>query len=75
MGLMKNLFNSNFPSPEPIININGSYISEISKKNAAVVSFLNGKAKKNLTAENCYEVGIATAKLHTITKKLDLFYV
>ncbi len=70
MGLMKNLFNSNFPSPEPIININGSYISEISKKNAAVVSFLNGKAKKNLTAENCYEVGIATAKLHTITKKL-----
>jgi len=70
MSLMKNLFNSNFPSPEPIININGSYISEISKKKAAVVSFLDGKAKKNLSPENCFEVGINTAKLHLITKGL-----
>ena len=42
IGLMRNLFDKKFPSPEPIININGNYISEILKKKAAVVSFLDG---------------------------------
>ena len=46
MSLMKNLFDANFPSPEPIINKNGNYITEISRKKAAVVSFLDGSAKK-----------------------------
>ena len=70
MGLMKNLFDANFPSPEPIINKNGNYITEISKKKAAVVSFLDGAIKKNLTPNNCMEVGIQAAKLHKITKNL-----
>ena len=70
MGLMKNLFDSNFPSPEPIINKNGNYITEILGKKAAVVTFLDGSTKKNLTPNNCYEVGINTAKLHAITKNL-----
>ena len=48
IGLMKNLFDKNFPSPEPIINKNGNYISEILKKKAAVISFLDGTAKKNI---------------------------
>ena len=72
MGLMKNIFNENFPSPEPIINKNGNYITEIFEKKAAVVSFLEGASKKNLTPDNCYEVGIYTAKLHMITKNLNI---
>ena len=72
MGLMKNIFNENFPSPEPIINKNGNYITEIFEKKAAVVSFLEGTSKKNLTPGNCHEVGIYTAKLHTITKNLNI---
>ena len=72
MGLMKNIFNKNFPSPEPIINKNGNYITEIFGKKAAVVSFLEGASKKNLTPDNCYEVGIYTAKLHMITKNLNI---
>ena len=72
MGLMKNIFNENFPSPEPIINKNGNYITEILGKKAAVVSFLEGASKKNLTPDNCYEVGIYTAKLHMITKNLNI---
>ena len=72
MGLMKNIFNENFPSPEPIINKNGNYITEIFGKKAAVVSFLEGASKKNLTPGNCHEVGIYTAKLHTITKNLNI---
>ena len=68
--LMKNLFDKKFPSPEPIINKNGNYISEISNKKDAVVSFLNGKAKQVLNPLDCYEVGVYTAKLHSITKNL-----
>ena len=70
IGLMKNLCNKNFPSPEPIINKNGNYISEIKKKKAAVISFLDGSAKKILNSDECYQVGIHSAKLHMITKKL-----
>ena len=71
ISLMKNLFEKKFPSPEPIINKNGNYISEILNKKAAVVSFLTGTAKKILEPNDCYEVGIYTAKLHLITKDLS----
>ena len=70
ISLMKNLFDKKFPSPRPMINKNGNYISEILNKKAAVVSFLNGKAKKNLLPDDCYQVGIYTAELHLITKNL-----
>jgi homoserine kinase type II len=72
MGLMTNLFNANFPSPKPIINKNGNYITEILGKKSAVVTFLDGFAKKNLTPNNCYEIGIKTAELHKITKQLKV---
>ena len=72
IGLMTNLYNSNFKCPKPIINNNGNYISEILGKKAAVVSFLEGSAKKILSPENCYDVGIETAKFHKITKDLSL---
>ena len=70
MGLMKNLFDANFPSPEPLINKNGNYITEIANKKAAVVTLLDGSVKKNLNPDSCREVGIYAAKLHTITKNL-----
>jgi len=70
ISLMKNLFDKKFQSPEPIINKNGNYISEIGKKKAAVVSFLEGDAKKVLNPNDCYEVGLNTAKLHLITRDL-----
>ena len=70
ISLMKNLFDKNFTSPEPIMNKNGNYISEIVNKKAAVVSFLNGNPKKILSPNNCFEAGISTAKLHEITKNI-----
>jgi len=71
IGLMRNLFDKKFPSPEPIINKNGNYISKISKKNAAVVSLLDGASKKILNPNECFQVGVNTAKLHIITKDLS----
>ncbi len=70
--LMTNLYNSKFKCPKPIVNKNGNYISEISGKKTAVVSFLEGSAKKNLNPDNCYYIGVETAKLHKITKNLSL---
>ena len=72
IGLMTNLYNSNFKCPRPIADKNGNFISEILGKKAAVVSFLEGSAKKNLNPENCYEIGVETAKLHKITRNLSL---
>ena len=72
LGLMKNLFDKSFPSPEPIINKNGNYVSEILNKKAAIISFLSGRSKKNLSPENCRSVGMQAAKLHTITKNLSV---
>ena len=46
IALMRNLFDAGFPSPEPIINKNGNYITEDLNKKAAIVGFLNGTAKK-----------------------------
>ena len=71
MSLMRNIFDSDFSSPEPIINKNGSYITELMGKKAAIVSFLEGSAKKKLSPENCYDVGVKTAKLHLITNSLN----
>jgi len=72
IALMRNLFDAGFPSPEPIINKNGNYITEVLNKKAAIVSFLNGTAKKELSSENCYEIGMYAAKMHTVTKKLSV---
>ena len=71
ISLMRNLFDNSFLSPEPMINKNGNYISEVLGKKAAVVSFLVGKAKKVLNPDDCYQVGVYSAKLHLITKKLS----
>ena len=70
ISLMRNLYDKNFPSPEPIINKNGNYISEISGKKAAVISFIDGEEKKVLNPNECFNVGVNTAKLHMITKDL-----
>ena len=72
IGLMRNLFDAKFPSPEPVINKNGNYVTDIFNKKAAVVSFVSGEVKKSLSPENCYEVGLMAAKLHTISKNLAM---
>jgi len=69
---MENLNKNNFKCPKPIKNLNNKYISLIKKKPAALVSFLDGTSKNNLSAENCYQIGVQVAKFHLITKKLSI---
>tara|TARA_B100001123_G_C15312240_1_gene1024822 strand:+ start:2019 stop:2987 length:969 start_codon:yes stop_codon:yes gene_type:complete len=72
MKLMTSLYNADFKCPRPIMNKNGDYICKISGKNAALISFVKGSAKKILNPENCYKIGVETAKLHKITKNLPI---
>jgi Ser/Thr protein kinase RdoA (MazF antagonist) len=37
-----------------------------------IVSFLEGKAKSNLSPDNCKAIGIEAAKMHELTKNLKL---
>ena len=37
-----------------------------------IVSFLDGKAKYNLSPNNCKDIGIETAKMHQLTKNIKI---
>jgi len=66
--LMLGLSKENFICPKPIPNKNNQYISEFQNKKFMIVSYLEGKSKKNLSPSDCKIVGRESAKLHEITK-------
>jgi len=63
--LMGFLASKNFPCPLPITNNNNTYLTPFKDKPAALVSFLLGAAKENITEIECYSVGSVLAKFHT----------
>ena len=69
--LMLGLSNKSFICPKPIPNKNSVYISDFQNKKFMIVSFLEGKAKKNLSPSDCKIAGRESARLHEITKKFD----
>ena len=70
--LMSSLNKANFKCPAPVINNNNSTITNFNGKKLMIVSFLEGKAKSNLTPDNCKAVGMEAAKMHGLTKNLKL---
>jgi len=67
-GLMLKLNDSSFKCPVPILNKDDLAITEYKEKKLMISSFLEGKAKKILSPDNCKSVGREVAKLHKITK-------
>ena len=63
--LMGFLASKNFPCPLPLKNNNNLNLTPIKGKPAALVSFLLGAEKENITENDCYSVGGALAKFHT----------
>ena len=57
----------------PLKNRDGKYLFKIKNKVACVVSFLDGKDKKNLSLKNCYDIGKTVAQMHSSSKKIKLF--
>ena len=72
MKLMEILNNSNINCPKPLKNKNGTYLIKLRKKNACIVSFLNGKDKNKLSLKNCFEIGKLIAKIHKITTNIKI---
>tara|TARA_X000000368_G_scaffold255384_1_gene201892 strand:- start:1962 stop:2930 length:969 start_codon:yes stop_codon:yes gene_type:complete len=70
--LMSNLNKSNFKCPAPIINKQNKTITDFEGKKLMIVSFLEGKAKKNLSPTNCKSIGIEVARMHEITKNFKI---
>ena len=66
--LMSSLNKSNFKCPSPIINKENKTITDFEGKKLMIVSFLDGKAKQNLSPQNCGSIGVEVAKMHEITK-------
>jgi len=70
--LMSSLNKSDFKCPAPISNNNNSTVTDFNGKKLMIVSFLEGKAKQNLSPLNCKSVGAETAKMHKLTSNLKL---
>jgi len=70
MKLMEILNNSKINCPKPIKNNEGKYLIKLKNKKACIVTFLEGKDKKNLNIKNCFETGKIIARMHSITKNI-----
>ena len=71
-GLMTHLNKAGFKCPVPIINNQKKTITKFEDKNLMLVSFLDGKAKQNLSPDNCKSIGIEVARMHDLTKNFKL---
>ena len=72
MKLMDLLNSAKINCPKPIKNFKNEYLIKIKGKPACIVTFLDGKDKKVLTTKNCYQIGIAIANMHKITKRFKI---
>ena len=70
--LMSSLNNAKFKCPTPILNKQGKTITDFESKKLMIVTFLEGKAKSNLSPNNCKDIGIEVAKMHEITKNFKI---
>ncbi len=70
--LMSSLNKANFKCPAPISNNENKTITDFEGKKLMIVSFLEGKAKQNLSPANCKSIGSEVAKMHELTRSLKL---
>ena len=73
MELTDKLNLKNIICPKPLKNKNNRYLTQIKNKSACIVTFLEGKDKKNLDLKNCYDIGRNIAKLHKVSSKIKLY--
>tara|TARA_B100000900_G_C20532574_1_gene696958 strand:- start:269 stop:1237 length:969 start_codon:yes stop_codon:yes gene_type:complete len=73
MNLMSGLSRLKVKCPNPVKSKKGKFIFKIKNKYACIVSFLEGKDKRELNSSECYLVGKNVAKLHMASKKIKLY--
>ena len=70
--LMTGLNKAGVKCPIPIINKQKKSITDYNGKKMMIVTYLEGKAKKILTPQNCKSVGVEVAKMHEITTNFKI---
>ncbi len=70
--LMSSLNKAHVKCPVPVVNKQKDSISDYKGKKLMIVTYLEGKAKKILTPQNCRSIGIEVAKMHEITKNFKI---
>ncbi len=73
ISLMSGLSRLKVKCPVPIKDKKGKYLFNFKNKKACIVSFLEGKDKKQLNKRDCFVVGKNAALLHKASKKLRLY--
>ena len=68
--LMSSLDQAKFKCPAPIANIKNETITNFNGKKLMIVSFLEGKAKENLSPANCKSIGSEVAKKCTDLQRI-----
>lgn len=64
LGLMEHLADKEVPCPTPIRSLDGTSLSELCGRPAALISFLDGVWPKRIQPFHCAGLGEALAKLH-----------
>ena len=54
-----------------ICDKNNKFLLELAGKPTMIVDFLEGKSKRNITIENCYQVGLSMGLMHSFSKDFD----
>jgi len=70
--IMIHLNKNGYYCPEPISDNNEEFLQELKGKPTIIVNFLEGKSKKNITIENCFEVGSSMGLMHFHSKDFEL---
>ena len=58
--------------PKPISDKNNKFLQELRGKPSIIVNFLEGKSKKTITIEDCYQVGSSMGLMHFYSKNFEL---
>ena len=64
LNLMSHLASHGIPCPDPIANLQNSFLSELNGKPACIVTCLQGEDLETPACENCAEVGELLADMH-----------
>ncbi len=70
--IMLHLNKNGYYCPKPIYDKNGKFLQELRGKPTIIVNFLEGKSKKNITIEDCNQVGSSMGLMHLYSKNFEL---
>lgn len=68
----RHLYDNNLPVPATIRLSNDSLCGQFEGKPAVVVQFVDGKSKRQPSAENCATIGSTLARLHNAARMFDM---